>query len=446
MSSTTQTNTIIQACQLAVQHHQAGRYEAAESIYNQILQVQPDNIDALHLLGMINYQRGKNDAAINLIQRAIAINPKVARFHDNLGNVYKSLGAFDSAAACYKRAFSIDHKHSPAYNNYLDLSLGHKIPYDRETLNQLIESTAFFNWFQIEITTNCNLKCVECPRTVGISQRNWTSKHISIEDFRQIVSHAPYARAAALQGVGEPTLHPRLGELISITKSSGKFQHITLNTNALAHDADYYRKLFDTGLTNLSISVDSLKQEIATQCRFGTKVEKLKKRIIDLIAIFPHITISIVASKLNFFDIPDTLAWLNKTGHFLVEIQPVIDYKDNVNQTNSLSGNEIAILVKNILAIKGELPNISLSIPQSMQLDKSSAAKCKRPFQAPYVTINGLLTPCCTTYDESLYGYTDLIKDDINVAWRRPAVSDWLQSYVQKTPSICDGCCFNPFY
>lgn len=447
MNPTNQTITVDQAMQQAVQHHKAERYDAAESVYNQVLQAQPDNMDALHLLGMINYQRGKNDTAIDLIKQAIAINPNVAVLHGNLGNVYKTLGDFGNAAACYKRALSIDPKYAPAYSNFLDLTLRHKTSVDRETLQPLIDSISFFHRFQIEITTDCNLKCAECPRTVGIAEGNWNSRHMPIEEFRQLVNHAPYASVAVLQGVGEPTLHPQFEEFISIIKSSGKFQFIALNTNALTRSIDYYRRLFDLGLTTLSISVDSLDQKIASLCRLGTKVDKLKKRISDLAAISANITISMVASKLNFSDIPETLTWLNNTGRFLVEIQPAIDYKKDNHQTNSLSRDEIVTLVKNILAMKNNIPNITLGFPPSMQmLDASSPAKCNRPFLAPYVTLNGFLTPCCTTYDESLYGYTNLIKEDIGVAWRRPAVSDWLQSYVQKTPDICNGCCFNSAY
>jgi MoaA/NifB/PqqE/SkfB family radical SAM enzyme len=447
MNPTNQTTTVGQAMQLAVQHHQAERYEEAESVYNRVLQAQPDNMDALHLLGMINYQRGENDTAISLIKQAIVINPNVAVLHGNLGNVFKAAGDFDSAAMCYQRALSIDPGYAQTYNNFLDLTLRHETSVSRETQQPLIDSISFFHRFQIEITTDCNLKCAECPRTVGIAEGSWTSRHMPIEEFRQLVKHAPYASVAVLQGVGEPTLHPQFEEFISIIKSSGKFQFIALNTNALTRSVDYYKRLFDLGLTSLSISVDSLNQEIAAICRFGTKVEKLKQRIVDLAAISPDISISMVASKLNFYDIPDTLAWLNSIGRFLVEIQPAIDYKKDNHQTNALSKDEIAELVKNIHAAKARLPNISLGLPPSMQIQQESfVAKCNRPFLAPYVTLNGFLTPCCTTYDESLFGHSNLIKEDIAVAWRRPAVSAWLHAYVKKTPDICKGCCFNSDY
>ena len=45
-----QSLTIQQAIDLAVQHHNAGRLPEAENIYQQILQTNPDQPVALHLL------------------------------------------------------------------------------------------------------------------------------------------------------------------------------------------------------------------------------------------------------------------------------------------------------------------------------------------------------------------------------------------------------------
>ena len=41
---------------IGLQHHQAGRLQAAEQIYRQILAVEPNHADAIHLLGVIAHQ------------------------------------------------------------------------------------------------------------------------------------------------------------------------------------------------------------------------------------------------------------------------------------------------------------------------------------------------------------------------------------------------------
>ena len=81
-----QTLTIQQAIDLAIQHHSAGRLPEAEVIYQRILQADPNQPVALHLLGVIAHQMGKHDTAVDLITKAIAIKPDYAKAHNNLGN------------------------------------------------------------------------------------------------------------------------------------------------------------------------------------------------------------------------------------------------------------------------------------------------------------------------------------------------------------------------
>jgi predicted O-linked N-acetylglucosamine transferase (SPINDLY family) len=109
--------TIAEALALALGHHQAGRWPAAEQIYRQVLEVQPNNADALHLLGVLARQVGQPAVAIEYIGRAIAVNGKSPVFHSNLGIAYKDLGRLEEAIACYRRALELKPDFAQAYNN-----------------------------------------------------------------------------------------------------------------------------------------------------------------------------------------------------------------------------------------------------------------------------------------------------------------------------------------
>ena len=80
---------IPEALALALQYHQAGQLQQAETIYRQILETDLGNADALHLLGVIAHQLGQNDLAIQHISGAIRLQPARAAFHNNLGEVYR---------------------------------------------------------------------------------------------------------------------------------------------------------------------------------------------------------------------------------------------------------------------------------------------------------------------------------------------------------------------
>ena len=117
-----QTLTIQQAIDLGVQHHNAGDLTKAEGIYKQILQSDPDQPVALHLLGVIAHQGGKNDAAVDLIARALALKPDLAEAHSNLGLALKNLGKSEDAIASYRKALALKPDFAEAHSN-LGISL-----------------------------------------------------------------------------------------------------------------------------------------------------------------------------------------------------------------------------------------------------------------------------------------------------------------------------------
>ena len=84
--------SLAQALALAVKQHQQGDLFQAEQLYRQILQVDPQQIDALHLLGLIAHQTGRPAEAVASIRRALQLRPDFADAHYNLGQVLQRLG------------------------------------------------------------------------------------------------------------------------------------------------------------------------------------------------------------------------------------------------------------------------------------------------------------------------------------------------------------------
>lgn len=109
--------TIPEALAVAVQNHQAGRLQAAEHIYRQILQFEPDHPDALHLMGVFLAQTGRLAEAEDHIRRAIRLSPDFAPFHCSLGNVLQSLTQLDAAIASYRQALRLQPDSVEAHNN-----------------------------------------------------------------------------------------------------------------------------------------------------------------------------------------------------------------------------------------------------------------------------------------------------------------------------------------
>jgi protein O-GlcNAc transferase len=109
--------SIDQVMQLALQNHQAGRLADAEKIYRQVLARQPNQPDALHLLGTIAAQVGRWDMAVELIRRAIAINPVSASYNNSLGNALRGKEMLAEAITAYSQALRLKPDYASAHNN-----------------------------------------------------------------------------------------------------------------------------------------------------------------------------------------------------------------------------------------------------------------------------------------------------------------------------------------
>lgn len=81
-----------------------------------------------------------------------------------------------------------------------------------------------FKKFYLEITSVCNLACTFCPETLR------PKAFISINQFKQRLEEIkPYTDYLNFHVKGEPLLHPKLAELLSISHMNGFKVNITTN-------------------------------------------------------------------------------------------------------------------------------------------------------------------------------------------------------------------------
>ena len=88
----------------AIRGHQEGRIDEAVKTYREILATSPDQVDALHFLGVAEHQQGKSQEALEHIGRALELMPDHPDARNNRGNIFKELGRLDEAEADYRRA------------------------------------------------------------------------------------------------------------------------------------------------------------------------------------------------------------------------------------------------------------------------------------------------------------------------------------------------------
>ena len=101
----------------AIELHQAGQMAPAANLYLQILAREKDNVDALHLLGVLRHQQGDHAKAVELIGLAVALRPNMAAFHANLAEAYRALGQFERTIGCCRTALRLAPDYPEALGN-----------------------------------------------------------------------------------------------------------------------------------------------------------------------------------------------------------------------------------------------------------------------------------------------------------------------------------------
>jgi Flp pilus assembly protein TadD len=101
----------------AAEDLRSGRYEQAARACEAALEHNPDDADALFLLGSVALRRGSPRQAVTLLGRAAAVRPHDAASHCKLGEAYFALGEMDQALASCRQAIACRPSYPEAHTN-----------------------------------------------------------------------------------------------------------------------------------------------------------------------------------------------------------------------------------------------------------------------------------------------------------------------------------------
>jgi tetratricopeptide (TPR) repeat protein len=88
----------------AIELHRAGALEAARELYLQVLDLDPDQIDAMHLLGVVHHQRQEYGPAERCYRRALDLRPEYTAALANIGVLLHETGREREAIDCLRRS------------------------------------------------------------------------------------------------------------------------------------------------------------------------------------------------------------------------------------------------------------------------------------------------------------------------------------------------------
>ena len=101
----------------AVALHRQGELSDAEKSCRSLLQIAPNNFEALHLLGLLMHAQGRSLDALDAIREALQKRPNDAATILNYGGILGQLGRFEEALASFRQVIEIQLDCAKAFYN-----------------------------------------------------------------------------------------------------------------------------------------------------------------------------------------------------------------------------------------------------------------------------------------------------------------------------------------
>ena len=112
--SPTEISTLYQQ---ALAFHRDNRFDEAESLYRQILDVMPNHPGALHFRGMVRFARDDPAEAVRLIEQSLCFCNTKAVYFNNYGVVLNEQKRYPAAKKAFEEALILDPNYPDAYSN-----------------------------------------------------------------------------------------------------------------------------------------------------------------------------------------------------------------------------------------------------------------------------------------------------------------------------------------
>ncbi len=259
-----------------------------------------------------------------------------------------------------------------------------KISYIISFLSQKIIKYGYPYSISIEPINSCNLSCLECP--VNKNQKQKMIKKIDFYCFTNVVDNLKkYLMNVFLYFQGEPFLNDKIYEMIEYLEKRKIYTVISTNGHFLS--VDNCKKIVNSSLDKIIISLDGANQEIYSLYRKGGDFEKVINGIQTLI---------------------ETKKLLKKLKPF-VELQFIV-FSHNENQISRIKKIAKTLEVDNLKFKTAQINNLGKNfdlIPKNKKYSryvfknnhwvrkKKIKNRCWRLWNSCVINSNCDVLPCC---------------------------------------------------
>lgn len=297
----------------------------------------------------------------------------------------------------------------------------------------------------IEPNVTCNLSCEMCQVTTW----NRSVPDLDPEDFSLFLDKIPALTRIKLQGMGEPFLNKGVFDLISYADGKDIFVQTTSNGTML--DEKLCRRIVNSGLDQISISVDGASAETYGKIRGKGNFERVIGNIERLVSTrgkskTPKITIRMVGMKENIHELPAMVELCDslKVDEFTLQHDLCFWGKEEWLQKLAgkvLSDDEtIERYIEEAGASAGGL-GLDFHCHRSDRYGVAEGIICPWPWESIYITSDGYICPCCIVPDPRVVNFGNLHELNFNDIWNGDEYRRFRGRHRSgDIPDFCKGC------
>ena len=282
-----------------------------------------------------------------------------------------------------------------------------------------------FKYLRISITDKCNYRCSYCmPKDIFGKDHQFLQKS-ELLTYEEIIQVVKILKRYGLEKVrltgGEPMLRKNIELLIKGLKDDALVNEVSITSNGSLLDHDKIRLLKSNGLDAITISLDSLSQDITDELNpTNNNISKVLTSIDSALKIFGTLKINMVVIKnKNSHEILDMV---KKFLHKNIELR-FIEYMDvgesnNWDFENVFTSKEIMDLIKEHYSMskivvkkdstseKWQLDEYPLSVGFISSISKPFCSNCNRG----RLSADGKFYTCL--FSDTGYDFTNYIRNN----------------------------------
>lgn len=188
---------------------------------------------------------------------------------------------------------------------------------------------------ELILTSRCNFACPYCRGVEGFKG------DLPFEDAKEVVQQWVNGGLKNIRfSGGEPTLYPKLNELVECAKNGG-IEHVAISTNGYS-DISLYESLWHSGVDDFSISLDACCSSVGDM--MAGNIDGAWNKVIDNIKIISglaYTTVGIVMDDSNIGELENMAEFAYSLGVSDIRILSAAQWNNKEKFKNLCSNKQI---------------------------------------------------------------------------------------------------------